>query len=509
MTSRVSEAVTLQELRHGRVGLVLMGGGAKGAYEVGVWRALWEHGIRRFAVIAGTSVGALNALLIADKTPEEAQRVWSDVVQAGVLQTAHARRSVMRRLFAGYALFLLPVVSGVALLLFQDTLFANRPFAYAVSAILLGGSLLLCTNLMLRLAANGVVIPLLKLKMPQVRTVASAVLLFGIVFAFAKTDWREVAAVVVKLVLPVYLAVFWCAYGGLQIIKTTLLNTPLFARPFLDKTVQALAATATFKHCTGPVWATLSRFSAYQNPFEIPWNFKNYGPMGERSWRFNEKPQRVEWTPFYIDLRDESDASWVLEATSAIPYAFPAVRHGSDTFVDGGLCDNWPVAPALQSAPDIVLVVCVNHRPPVVDAANPSASNGLARWLPPQAGEPTTLGELVRANWRTYLFSDRAHEAEVDRIRDEWVKASARFQGPDNLFNHPVDEPAIGADPERTRFLWIYPSQKTAPSSPIANTVQGTMNFSQPYVDGLIELGYADANRILGQLVVIQSSTGR
>jgi NTE family protein len=45
-----------------RIALVLMGGGAKCAYQVGVWRALWELGIREFSAISGTSGGALNAI---------------------------------------------------------------------------------------------------------------------------------------------------------------------------------------------------------------------------------------------------------------------------------------------------------------------------------------------------------------------------------------------------------------------------------------------------------------
>lgn len=44
-------------------GLVLAGGGTKGAYEVGVWKALKELNIS-ITAIAGTSIGALNAALI-------------------------------------------------------------------------------------------------------------------------------------------------------------------------------------------------------------------------------------------------------------------------------------------------------------------------------------------------------------------------------------------------------------------------------------------------------------
>lgn len=45
-------------------GLVLSGGGAKGAYEVGVLKYLIEKGITDFAVISGTSIGAFNASLL-------------------------------------------------------------------------------------------------------------------------------------------------------------------------------------------------------------------------------------------------------------------------------------------------------------------------------------------------------------------------------------------------------------------------------------------------------------
>lgn len=43
--------------------LVLDGGGARGAYQIGAWKALRESGVKIYAV-AGTSVGALNGALI-------------------------------------------------------------------------------------------------------------------------------------------------------------------------------------------------------------------------------------------------------------------------------------------------------------------------------------------------------------------------------------------------------------------------------------------------------------
>ena len=59
-----------------KIGLVLGGGGAKGAYQVGVWQALAQYGVTQFQYISGTSVGGLNALLVASSTPEEGRRIW-------------------------------------------------------------------------------------------------------------------------------------------------------------------------------------------------------------------------------------------------------------------------------------------------------------------------------------------------------------------------------------------------------------------------------------------------
>jgi NTE family protein len=53
----------------GQIVLVLQGGGALGAYQVGVYEALHEAGIEPDWVI-GTSIGAINAALIAGNAPE-------------------------------------------------------------------------------------------------------------------------------------------------------------------------------------------------------------------------------------------------------------------------------------------------------------------------------------------------------------------------------------------------------------------------------------------------------
>src|SRR5437763_12498870 len=54
---------------NGQVVLVFQGGGALGAYQVGVYQALHESGIEPDWVI-GTSIGAINAALLCGSAPE-------------------------------------------------------------------------------------------------------------------------------------------------------------------------------------------------------------------------------------------------------------------------------------------------------------------------------------------------------------------------------------------------------------------------------------------------------
>ncbi len=64
-------------------GLVLSGGGAKGAYEVGVWQAMKEVGIAaNIAAMSGTSIGAINAALFASEDDtDKIKSVWTDSLE--------------------------------------------------------------------------------------------------------------------------------------------------------------------------------------------------------------------------------------------------------------------------------------------------------------------------------------------------------------------------------------------------------------------------------------------
>ena len=65
-------------------GIVLEGGGAKGAYQVGAWAALLEAGIK-IKGIAGTSVGALNGALMCMDDLREAEKLWDNISWSQVM----------------------------------------------------------------------------------------------------------------------------------------------------------------------------------------------------------------------------------------------------------------------------------------------------------------------------------------------------------------------------------------------------------------------------------------
>ena len=69
-----------------KIGLVLAGGGGKGSYQIGVWRYLVEIGLTdKISVISGSSVGALNAVLLSLCDYETAEWIWTTQLAGNIL----------------------------------------------------------------------------------------------------------------------------------------------------------------------------------------------------------------------------------------------------------------------------------------------------------------------------------------------------------------------------------------------------------------------------------------
>ena len=80
------------------IGLVLCGGGGRGAYQIGVWKALRERGFdRNITAVSGTSVGALNAALFACGDLSLAENIWISLRQSDIADPLETAGRVLSR----------------------------------------------------------------------------------------------------------------------------------------------------------------------------------------------------------------------------------------------------------------------------------------------------------------------------------------------------------------------------------------------------------------------------
>lgn len=79
--------------RYPRKALVLAGGGARGSYQVGVWRALTELSWNP-QIITGTSVGSLNGAMFALDLYETARDMWTSIRSQDVMELPEETRNL-------------------------------------------------------------------------------------------------------------------------------------------------------------------------------------------------------------------------------------------------------------------------------------------------------------------------------------------------------------------------------------------------------------------------------
>lgn len=77
--------------------LVLNGGGSRGAYQIGAWRAFEELGVR-FSAVYGTSIGALNAALFAQGDLALAEDIWEHITAGQIVTVEEGERFSIERM---------------------------------------------------------------------------------------------------------------------------------------------------------------------------------------------------------------------------------------------------------------------------------------------------------------------------------------------------------------------------------------------------------------------------
>ncbi len=64
--------------------IVFAGGGSKGAYQLGAWKALEELG-EYFDIATGTSIGSINAAFYVQKDFSEAEKMWNEITAGDIM----------------------------------------------------------------------------------------------------------------------------------------------------------------------------------------------------------------------------------------------------------------------------------------------------------------------------------------------------------------------------------------------------------------------------------------
>ena len=80
--------------------IALEGGGARGGYQIGVWKALDEAGVR-YNAVSGTSVGALNGAMMVMRDLPRAIDAWSNIRLSKVIDLDEAAEKEMKKLMDG------------------------------------------------------------------------------------------------------------------------------------------------------------------------------------------------------------------------------------------------------------------------------------------------------------------------------------------------------------------------------------------------------------------------
>lgn len=75
-------------------GVVLSGGGTKGAFEAGVWRALLELNID-YQIVTGTSIGSINGALMSMLDFERCEKMWLGMEMGDLLGMPAKKKSTM------------------------------------------------------------------------------------------------------------------------------------------------------------------------------------------------------------------------------------------------------------------------------------------------------------------------------------------------------------------------------------------------------------------------------
>jgi predicted acylesterase/phospholipase RssA len=306
-----------------RMGLVLEGGGAKGAYAFGWLMEFAARGIT-FDAIAGTSVGTLNALLWASDQVEAGEQVWRAISEETTL--------AIRRPKWFWSIMVLPFA-------------VHRWLSERISN--LGDKVILSYTALAVSATTAVPILWLATEIPKQVVLRTAIL------AHPPSGFGEVFATSI-----VFIQWWLILCGGMFAIVATM------APEAAGKLVRFSWRSSTPLRCTIerilackplalPTFATVAEYREVSEPGRLRFFRGRAAPSGFWS-------GRDRYVPAYLPLHEmASDRVAALALASAsLPYGITLpVQDGDHLFVDGGVIDNSPALPLIEREKCQLIVV--------------------------------------------------------------------------------------------------------------------------------------------------------
>ena len=289
--------------------LVLEGGGGKGAYQMGALLALREAN-HRYDLVTGSSVGALNGLLLVTDQLDLGLRYWWNMSWGGVLRF----RTLSLISLALQPFYWIGRLFGRHILGTHADPFDGlvRVVAVAVIWTVVAFPMIAISNFF------GASIPLMLIFYPVVLAVLLSIPYLVVVLGFTAFRPRPLQTLI------------WEATAKFA-LQSRLIITLTEDRQSFDPDDPAITTSPGLAY-------GLTRDTAVSGTKSFPW---------------------------YVDAESLSteDLRAICLATSALPHGiFPAIRWRGKIFIDGGVSDNLPVYPALNCA-DVSNLTVIRLRP--------------------------------------------------------------------------------------------------------------------------------------------------
>jgi len=357
----------------GRIGVVLSGGGARGAYEAGVLLAFQDARLPTH-IVAATSIGSINAASYAghsqtlvgnaehlvdswlEVTPPAVGIFWTRYVfmLAGLIAATAGLGNLIRALSVESGFYfhlvqpeltwLMLTLAGLALLLLYD----DFPYVFYVLANLVRGQAWKPhkKKVILSVVANGLVWTFIWMFFarahlyihgkemlefsPETKALAAAGALLGLVLWWFLRDPVSTASHK-ALRLPLRSGLFP------NFERTRFLCSRIPAEQLRNSPMRVIMTAADVEAGRESYFSNTSREALASDPGADP--------------------------AFVMsEVREADDLLKVVLASSAFPFVYEAVRMHERSWVDGGIVANQPIRPALRLGADLIFLVLVAPR---------------------------------------------------------------------------------------------------------------------------------------------------